>query len=147
MKLAPVSPAPVHLFLSARHGADQRHAQSVSHPPIDRRAEKNLRVIVDMPAELLHQNLDFGKRHRRASRDLDQNVRRIRQHAAAIHERIFQRLRQRVMRAIIGIRFPETKQAASARTAQSREQVVEADANQPGTLDHVHDRAHALADA
>ncbi len=80
------------------------------------------------------------------ARDLHENMGRIGEHAAPIHQRILQRLRERVMRAIIGIRFTEAEQAAAARTAQSGEQIVETDPDQAGTLDQVHDRAHALAD-
>ena len=45
--------------------ANQRHAQAISHPTIDGGAKKDLCLIVDVPPELLHQNLHFRKRHAR----------------------------------------------------------------------------------
>ena len=50
------------------------------------------------------------------------------------------------MRAIVGIRFTETEEAAATRAAQRREQIVEPDPDQSGPLDKVHNRTHALAD-
>ena len=73
-------------------------------------------------------------------------MRCIREHASAIHERILQRLGEGIVRAIVGIRFAETEEAAAAWAAQRREQIVEPDPDQSGPLDQVHDRAHALAD-
>src|SRR5262249_34689905 len=50
------------------------------------------------------------------------------------------------MRAIIRIGFTVAKQAATVPHAQSREQIIKADANESGPLDKVHDRSHTLAD-
>src|SRR5438128_2984086 len=50
------------------------------------------------------------------------------------------------MRAIVRIGFAVAKQAAAVPRAQSREQIIEADANESWPLDEVHNRSHALAD-
>src|SRR6185295_8170123 len=42
--------------------------------------------------------------------------------------------------------FPKTEKTASARAAQSGEEIIEADLNQTRTLDQVHNRTQALAD-
>src|SRR6266446_2472645 len=49
------------------------------------------------------------------------------------------------MRAVVRIGFAVSKQATAIVCAQSREQVVEADANESRLLDKVHNRSHALA--
>jgi hypothetical protein len=82
-----------------------------------------------VPAEFLHQNLDFRKRHRGPTCDMDQNVGCIREHAATIHQRVFQRPREGIVRTIIGVRFPETEQTSTARAAESGEQIIETDLN------------------
>ena len=54
--------------------------------------------------------------------DLHQNVRGVSQHPATIHQRILQRLRESIMRAIIGIGFAEAEQATAVglRSAASK---------------------------
>ena len=91
---------------------DHRYAQAISHSTVDGRPEKNLRVIANMPTEFLHQNFDFGQRHPRSAGHLDKHVRGVGQHAASIHQRILQRLSERVVRAIVRIGFAETEQAS-----------------------------------
>src|SRR5262245_64772236 len=50
------------------------------------------------------------------------------------------------MRAIVRIGFAVGKQATGVACAQSREQIIETDANESWPLDKVHYRSHALAD-
>ena len=99
-----------------------------------------------MTTKFLHQNFDFRQRHARPTRHLDQHACRIRQHAATIHQRIFERLRQRFMRAIIRIGFTEAKQATAVLVAQRGKQIIEANANESRPLNEVHNRTNALAD-
>src|SRR6476659_3730521 len=49
------------------------------------------------------------------------------------------------MRAVVRIRFTVGKQATAIAGAQSREEVIKADANESRPLDEVHNRSHALA--
>src|SRR5437868_5339892 len=51
------------------------------------------------------------------------------------------------MRAIVRIGFAVSKQATAVACAQSREQIIETDANEPGPMNKVHNRAYALADS
>ena len=62
-------------------------------------------------------------------------MRCVRQRAATIQQRIFERLRQRVVRAVIGIGLTETKEATAVATAQRCQQIIEADADESGPLD------------
>lgn len=98
-----------------------------------------------MPSELVHENLDFRKCHRGPAGDVDQNMRRIRERTPTIHERVFQRPRQRIVRAIIGVGFPETEQTSTARAAEGGEEIIEANLNQTRTLDQVY-RSSARSD-
>src|SRR5437016_13401838 len=50
------------------------------------------------------------------------------------------------MRAIVRIGFAVSKQATTVACAQRREQIIETDADEPRSLDEIHNRAHALAD-
>jgi len=51
------------------------------------------------------------------------------------------------MRAIVRIGFAVSKQATAVACAQSREQIIETDANESGPMNKVHNRAYALADS
>src|SRR6266487_2507632 len=73
-------------------------------------------------------------------------MRRVREHFALAHERVFQRLFKRVMRAVVGIGFTETEQATAIVAPQRSEQIIEADANEARALNQVYNRAHALTD-
>ncbi len=78
-----------------------------------------------MAAKFFHQDFHFGQRHGRTTGDLDQHARRIGQHPALVHQRIFERLSKRVVRPVIGFGFAKTKQAASVLTSQGGQQIVE----------------------
>ena len=133
-------------FLFCRERADDRDAQSVSEPCIHDCAKQNLRLVANVTPEFLHEDFDLGQRHAGPASYLYEHVRCVCQHSSTIHQRIFQRLREGVMRAIVRIGFAVTKQATAIACAQSREQVIKADANESRLLDKVHNRSHALAD-
>src|SRR5262249_23274282 len=103
-----------------REGTDDRDAQSVSEACIDDCAEQNLCLLANVTPKLLHQDFDFGERHAGPASYLDEHVCRVCQHAAAIHQWIFQRMRQGVMRAIVRIGFAVSKQATTIAYTQSR---------------------------
>src|SRR5437660_718910 len=73
-------------------------------------------------------------------------MRGVRQHFAFVHERIFQRLPERVVRTVVGIGLTESKQATAIVAAQRSEQIIEADADEAGTLNQIYNRAQALTD-
>ncbi len=97
-----------------RKRTDDRNAEPVSHSSVNRGSEKDLRPVVHVTPEFFHQDFHFRQRHRRSARDLNQNVSRIGKHSAFIHQRIFQCLRKRIMRAIVGYR-PRRIRTSSAR--------------------------------
>ena len=99
-----------------------------------------------MTAEFLHKDFDFRQCDPGSTGNLHKHVRGIGQHTATIHQRIFERLRESVMRAIVRIGFAVAKQATAVVSAQCREQIVEADANESRPLDQVHNRPNTLAD-
>src|SRR5205823_5232807 len=107
---------------------------------------QDLRLIANVTPEFLHEDFDLGERHAGPASYLYEHVCCVCQHPSTIHQRIFQRLRERVMRAIVRIGFAVGKQATAIAGAQSGEQVIEADANESRPLDKVHNRSHALAD-
>ena len=115
-------------------------------PCIDGCAKQNLRLVADMTPEFLHQDFDLGQRHSGPASYLYEHVCCVCQHPSTIHQRIFQCLREGIMRAIARIGFAVTKHATAIACVQSREQVIEADANESRLLDKVHNRSHALAD-
>ena len=133
-------------FLFRRERADDRDAQSVSQPCIHDCTKQNLRLVANVTPEFLHEDFDLGERHAGPASYLYEHVCCVCQHSSTIHQRIFQRLRERFMRAIVRIGFAVAKQATAIACAQSREQVIEADANESRLLDKVHNRSHALAD-
>ena len=51
------------------------------------------------------------------------------------------------MRAIIRIGFAEAEQATAVLTPQRREQIIEPDADEAGSLDQINDRAQTLANS
>ncbi len=73
-------------------------------------------------------------------------MRRVGEHFAFVHERIFQRLLERVVCAVVGIGLTESKQATAIVAAQRSEQIIEADADEAGTLNQIYNRAQALTD-
>src|SRR6266404_6536217 len=73
-------------------------------------------------------------------------MRRVREHFALAHERVFQRLFERVVRAVVPIGFTETEQATAIVAPQRSEQIIKAYADEAGTLNHAHNRAQALTD-
>src|SRR5581483_9894366 len=84
--------------------------------------------------------------HARAACHLYQNPCRIRQGATTVHQWTFERLGECVVRAILRIGFPKTKQATAVATAQGRNKIVKTDANEAWSLNQVHDRTNALTD-
>src|SRR4029077_19789978 len=130
----------------SRERADDRDAQSVSEPCIHNCTKQNLRLVANVTSEFLHEDFDLGERHAGAASYLYEHVRCVCQHPSTIHQRIFQRLREGFMCAIVRIGFAVAKQATAIACAQSREQVIEADANESRLLDKVHNRSRALAD-
>ena len=103
-------------------------------------------MVVNVTAEFLHQDFHFRERHAGTACDLHENVGRITEKPAAIHERTLQRLRERIVRAVVGIRFSETEETTTVRIAQRGQQIVETDPDQAGALEQIDNRAHALAD-
>src|SRR5581483_4808536 len=101
---------------------------------IHRGTEQNLRVVADMAIKLLHNNFDFGQRHARAACHLYQNPCRIRQGATTVHQWTFERLGECVVREVLRIGFPKTKQATAVATAQGRNKIVKTDANEAWSL-------------
>src|SRR4030095_11017336 len=99
-----------------------------------------------MPIEFLHDDFHFGQSHTGPSCYLHENARRVCQRATSIHQRTLERLCQCIMSAIIGIGFPKAEQASPVATAQSSNQIVEADANESRPLDQIHDRTNTLTD-
>ena len=67
--------------------------------------KENLRLVANVTPEFLHQDFDLGERHVGPTSYLYEHVCCVCQHSSTIHQRIFQRLRKHVMRAIIGIGF------------------------------------------
>src|SRR2546430_2242085 len=70
----------------------------------------------------------------RLPRHLHEHVCDVCQHPATIHQWIFKRLRESVVRAIVRISFAEAKQATAVAYAQCRQQIIEADANKSRPL-------------
>src|SRR6201746_2669114 len=71
---------------------------------------------------------------------------RIRQHFSAIHQRVLQGQRERLVRAVVAVGFAETEEAAAVLTAQRREQFVETDPNEARPPNDIDDSAPALAE-
>src|SRR5207253_10581998 len=109
-------------------------------------AEENLCLLADVTAEFLHEDFDFRQCEPGPTRHLHKNVCGICKHPATIHQRILERLRESVMRAIARIGFAVAKQATAVVSAQCRKQIIEADANESRPLDQVNNRANTLAD-
>ena len=82
-----------------------------------------------MTAKLLHEDFDFRECHPGPTGDLYEYVCSVCQHPATIHQWIFKRLRESVVRAIVRIGFAKAKQATAVVRAQCCQQIIEADAN------------------
>ena len=78
-------------------------------------------MIMNMATQFLHEDFDLRQCHPRSPGHLHQNVRSVSEHFAFAHKRIFQSLRQRVVRTIIRISFAEAEKAPAILTAQCRE--------------------------
>ncbi len=103
-------------------------------------------MILDVAIQFLHHDLDLGQRHPRAAGDLHEDGLRVGQHLAPVHERVFKGKGEGFVRPVITIRFPKTEKAAAVLAAQGRDQLVEADPDQPRPPNDIDDCAHALAD-
>src|SRR6266567_3827800 len=133
-------------ILVRRERTDNGHAQTISESAVHGSSEKDLCLLVNVTAEFLHEDFDFGQRHPRPTGHLNEHVPCICQHPATLHQRILERLRESLVRAIVGIGFAEAKQATTIGAAQCRKQIIEADANESRSLDEVHNRTNALTD-
>src|SRR4051794_2931765 len=99
-----------------------------------------------MTPKFLHKNFNLRECHAGTAGYLYQDVRCVSEHTSTIHQRILQCLRKRLMCAIVRIGFTVAKQATAIPRVQSREQIIEADANESWLLDKIYNRSNALAD-
>ena len=124
-------------------------AHAAAHARVDGGAKENLRLVADLFAERLHEDLHLVQRHVRSATDIHQDVVRFLQHAAAIHERIAQRAGQRLVRAVVPFRLAVAEEAApdAARAGPERgAKIVEPDMQDARLGEETGHGAHALAD-
>jgi hypothetical protein len=115
------------VFCSER--ADNGHGQTISQSSVNDCAKKNLCLLVNVTAKFLHEDFDLRERHTGPTCHLREYGCSVRQHPATIHQWIFKRLRESVVRAIVRIGFAKAKQATAVVRAQCCQQIIEADAN------------------
>src|SRR4030095_1927170 len=88
----------------------------------------------------------LGQRHAWSACYLHEHAGSVIQHAAAIHQWILECLRERIMSAVIRIGFTKPEQTTAIAAAQRRQQIIESNADQSRSLNHIHNCTHALAD-
>src|SRR5262245_3764326 len=101
-------------------------------------------LVVNMPVQFLHDNLDFTKRYVRTTPDMDNRVKRLFKQLTAVHQRIFQCSCQSIVGTIFSLSVSKTKECASIPISQYGANIIETNMQQTRPLKNGSHRTDAL---
>jgi hypothetical protein len=113
--------------LSKAERADERDGDGVTELRINGDAEKDVRLVRHVLAELLHDAFDFDERERFATGDMHEQGLGVVKQAALIDERALERFFDGFGTAILAASFAKAEEAATIRGAQRGGEIVEAE--------------------
>src|ERR1700676_151269 len=132
------------LSFTVTKGTQDGNRETIAHASLNPYPHEKLRLLIDVPVELFHDDLHFAQGHTRASADMDDGVKSLLQECSPVHQWVFESPGQCVVGAVFAVRFSISKKGARISIAQHGANIVKANVQKPRSLENAGHGTDAL---